>query len=263
MWLDELDQYLGTDGLSVHMLERLLDWGSGALTLVGTMRARRYARLQEYEDDTMPERMVLQRAAVIKMELRLDADERTRVVEQGADPRIAAALMQLDRYGLAEYLAASPALLDRWLTGRSVEVCPVGAAIVQTAVDWRRAGCYQPIPVAVLEHLYSLYLDHPVLTHRKAEAFTEGLAWATNRIFATAALLQETPAGYVAFDYLVDYVEHQDPSHFRIADQMWQSALEATANSPEALNVAAAAYDADRQDVEERALRQAVAAEGR
>jgi uncharacterized protein len=268
VWLDELDQYLGTDGLSVHMLERLLDAGSGALTLIGTIRARRYARFQEYEGDTLPqgdtlpERMVLQRAAVIKMELRLDADERARVVGQGANPRIAAALMQLDRYGLAEYLAAGPALLDRWLTGRSVEVCPVGVAIVQTAIDWRRAGCYQPIPLPVLESVYPLYLDDFVLTHRKAEAFTEGLAWATNRIFATAALLEETTAGYVAFDYLVDYVERQDPSHFPIADEMWQSALEATANSPEALNVAAAAYDTDREDIEERALRQAVAAEG-
>lgn len=36
---------------------------------------------------------------------------------------------------------------------------PVGAAVVRTAMDWRRAGLVHPVPRATLERLYLGYLS--------------------------------------------------------------------------------------------------------
>jgi eukaryotic-like serine/threonine-protein kinase len=75
------------------------------------MRNAQYLRFKQGDEATLAERRVLERAVVRKVARRLDREEQERVLTYGADPRIEAALMQLDRYGLAEYLAAGPALL--------------------------------------------------------------------------------------------------------------------------------------------------------
>jgi uncharacterized protein len=251
VWLDELDTYLGADGLTVQALDQLAD--AGTVVILGTMRAAQYASYRAEQEMTVLERKVLERATVLKLPRLLDEAEQRRAAEQGDDPRIAAALNHLDRYGLAEYLAAGPALVDRWQNGQSVEVEPVGAAIVAAAVDWRRVGRTSPVPRSVLEHLYPVYLEDRAPARQTAEAFTQGLGWATQRVFATAALLAEEPAGLVAFDYLVDYVQQQESA--RVPDRTWEIALAHCTEPDETYKVAAAAYHAKQYDVAEQALR--------
>jgi len=156
LWLDELDSYLGADGLTVQVLEQLIQ--SGRVTVLGTIRTAPYARLRAEHEVTLLQRKVLERATVVELPRRLDADEKARAAKHAGDPRIAVALAQLHRYGLAEYLAAGPALLDRWRIGRSVDVEPVGAAIVAAAVDLRRAGRSTTVPHSLLAALYPVYL---------------------------------------------------------------------------------------------------------
>jgi uncharacterized protein len=252
LWLDELDTYLGADGLTVQVLEQLS--AAGPLMILGTMRAAQYARYRAEQEVTLLERKVLERAVVLSVPRRLDAQEQAWAVEQAGDPRIAAALVQLDRYGLAEYLAAGPALVDRWRTGQSVEVEPVGAAIVAAAVDWRRTGRSTPAPRGVLEELYPVYLEDRAPAQLTAEAFAEGLGWATQRVFATAALLAEEPAGLVVFDYLVDYVQRQEPAR-GVPDRTWEAAVAQATDPGETFQVAIAAYESKRQDIAEQALR--------
>jgi predicted negative regulator of RcsB-dependent stress response len=260
LWLDELDTYLGADGLTVQVLEQL--YAAGQVMLLGTMRAAQYARYGAEQEVTLLERKVLERATMVNLPRRLDAEEQARAVEQAGDPRIAAALVQLHRYGLAEYVAAGPALLDRWRTGQSVEVEPVGAAIVAAAIDWRRAGRSTPVPGSVLKELYPVYLEDRAPTRLTAEAFTKGLGWATQRVFATAALLAEGPTGLVAFDYLVDYVQRQEPTR-AVPDRMWKGTLAEATDPNETYRVAAAAFSAKRQDIAEQALRLVVATDTR
>jgi uncharacterized protein len=257
LWLDELDTYLGADGLTVQVLEQLAD--AGPITILGTMRSAQYARYRAEQEMTVLERKVLERATVLKLPRLLDGAEQRRAAEQAHDPRIAAALDHLDRYGLAEYLAAGPALVDRWRNGQSVEVEPVGAAIVTAAVDWRRVGRTSPMPLAVLEHLYPVYLEDRAPARQTAEAFTQGLGWATQRVFATAALLAEEPGGLVAFDYLVDHAQQQESA--RVPDPTWEVALAHCTEPDETYKVAAAAYHAKQYDIAEQALRLVVTTE--
>jgi len=257
LWLDELDTYLGTDGLTVQVLEQLAD--AGSITILGTMRSAQYVRYRSEHEMTVLERKVLERATVLKLPRILDEAEQRRAAEQAHDPRIGAALDHLDHYGLGEYLAAGPALVDRWRNGQSVEVEPVGAAIVAAAVDWRRVGRTSPVPPAVLEHLYPVYLEDRAPARQTAEAFTQGLEWATQRMFATAALLAEEPGGLVAFDYLVDYAQQQESA--TVPDPTWRVALEHCTEPDETYKVAAAAYHVKQYDIAEQALRLVVTTE--
>jgi hypothetical protein len=145
IWLDDLDEYLGPDGLTASILDYILT-SDLPVILLATMRVLQYAKFFGPEHHTARlERKVLERAWVVRLDRRLDDQEQARAAEKGADPRIAAALLQLHRYGLAEYLAAGPALLERLRTGGSPDVCPVGAAIVRASIDWRRMQLSRPI----------------------------------------------------------------------------------------------------------------------
>ena len=86
------------------------------------MRATAWSEYTVDSELRRTERDALLRARRVHLERRLDAEERARAKEQAAEGRIAAALPHLDRYGLAEYLAAGPALLDRLKTGESSKV---------------------------------------------------------------------------------------------------------------------------------------------
>ncbi len=137
---------MGPEGLTIDVLEYLTDpiYGHGAVTLLGTMGARHWANyFGSAAEVGKAERAVLEQARRVDLARQLDEREGERARELRSDPRIAAALPNLDRFGLAEYLAAGPALLERFKTGR-MGPQPVGAAIVQAAVDWRRCGLLRP-----------------------------------------------------------------------------------------------------------------------
>jgi hypothetical protein len=222
VWLNDLERWLGPDGLDLGLLRRLLGDGHRRVVVVATMRASEYAaRTPEQEQGRADperelrraERDVLDQAARVELARRFTGPERERAEQRAWDPRIADALAHAGAYGLAEYLAAGPRLWQRWRDGLAVDNPPerlAGAAIVAVAVDCRRAGLTRPVPETLLRDLYLRYLDTSVGRRMDPGAFAPGLAWATKPIQATSALLSEDEQGYVVFDYLVDRVQ-KDP----------------------------------------------------
>jgi hypothetical protein len=263
LWLDELDRYLGSDGLSVALLERLTSSRHGAVTLLATMRAAVWHDYTTESEIRKEERAVLMLAERVALERRFDSAEIDRARRLSHDPRIAAALPRLVSYGLAEYLAAGPPLLERYRLARG-EVEPCGAAIVRAAVDWQRTGLRRAAPRPVLERLYSHYLSAPQTRHLDRDAFAAGLAWACEPIHGrtTPALLIEVAEGsYQAFDYLVDHFE-QHSDGYLVPLSTWL-ALSALLTEPDDLAaVGVAAYNIGLRDVSELVWRRAARAGG-
>jgi hypothetical protein len=270
VWLNDLERWLGPDGLDLGLLRRLLGDGHRQVVVVATMRASEYtSRAPEQEfgrSDTeqelrQVEREVLDQSARVDLVRRFSTRERERATERSWDPRIADALPHAGVYGLAEYIAAGPRLWQRWRDGLAVDNPPerlAGAAMVSVAVDCRRAGLTQPTPEQMLRDLYLKYLDASVARRLDPAAFSAGVTWATQPIQATSALLTQEDNGYVAFDYLVDRVQ-ADPSAAPVLDVVWLRLLHDVSRD-DAYSVGLAAFRADRQDLAEQAWRKAAEA---
>jgi tetratricopeptide (TPR) repeat protein len=236
VWLNDLERWMGPDGLDLGSLRRLLGDGHRRVVVVATMRASEYvARSPEQEQGRVDpgrelrwvEREVLDQAVRVELARRFSAPERERAEQRAWDPRIADALAHAGTYGLAEYLAAGPRLWQRWRDGLAVDNLLerlAGAAIVAVAIDCRRAGLTRPVSEALLRDLYLGYLDTSVGRRMTPGAFALGLAWATKPIQATSALLSENEQGYVVFDYLVDRVQ-TDPAAPPIPETTWTRLL--------------------------------------
>jgi hypothetical protein len=246
IWLDELEGYLGPDGLSLVLLERLIKSPHGRVTLLATMRGLLWTEytLEGKGSILREERIVLRQARAIQLARRNDDAEVRRAHKlEKDDPRIAASLPRLKSYGLAEYLAAGPALLEKLLLAKG-EVEPCGAAIVRAAVDWQRAGLRRPVPRAILERLYPHYLESEHPRYRGADAFAAGLAWATEAIHGRttpALVMQVAEDGFQAFDYLVDYFQHA--KEHPVPQSTWQ-VLPAELTEDDLYEVGWAAYSA-------------------
>ncbi|MER5381309.1 hypothetical protein ABT040_13645 [Streptomyces sp. NPDC002688] len=233
IWLDDLQGYLGNDGLTAQLLERLLGDGGRHVLVLATMRAQERAR---YFTDGMSGdagsteiareyREVLDRATEIRIDRTWTSAELDRAQEFASDPRIAAALEYCDQYGLAEYLAAGPRLLATWRDGWAPGTQPRGAAIVAAAVDARRAGFYRCLTPEILRTLHEHYLDERGGARLRPESWEHAMVWATRAVYATSGLLvPDGPDGYVVFDYLPDVVD-ADPDAAPIPDTTWQELI--------------------------------------
>jgi TPR repeat protein len=233
------------------------------------MRATEYATRSPVHDFGQPDHERVRRRAeqtlLDQVTQRLELARRFSDSEQQQartlsrdDARIADALKYADRYGLAEYLAAGPKLLQEWHDARAVGNQPAGAALVDAAVDCRRAGLDQPVPANVLFELAPNYLDTTVAGLLSPNAFQDGLDWAARpRYGASALLINHGNSGYLAFDYLVDSLQG-DPKAPAISDAMWQSVV-TVAKGDAARSVALRAdYSKPRRrDIAELAYRKA------
>jgi uncharacterized protein len=258
VWLDDLERFLGPDGLNAALLDRLCPPSERNRLVLATLR--REARLAllpaSGASDDAAHRLsreierVLSRARVIDVERALSVDEHQRAELHRDDPRVAAWLMGSEPVGFAEYLAAAPAILDRWRSAQG----DVRGALISAAIDFRRAGYFLPIARRWLIESYATYLDDRV-KHRLAAADVDvAVDWTTAPVHGASACL--TPAGddtFTVFDYLVDHVQQHDSAP--IPDQVWRILLSHVRAHPTFLLVATAAYFAGRSLDAETALR--------
>jgi len=258
VWLNDLECYLGADGLDEGLLRRLVGAGDRRVLVLATMRAREYnARSPEREHDKAgPERDVLRgerelldQAVDFELPRRFSAAECVRAGECAWDPRIADALAHAAQYGLAEYLAAGPRLWRRWRNARAVDNpddVQAGAAIVAAALDCRRAGLIRPAPTVLLQELFRVatYLDPVVAGRLGPAAFDQGLAWARTPVQATSALLAARDGGEVVFDYLLDSLQ-ADPDRPVVPPRVWGRLL-ADLSPDDGFTVGLAAYTAEQ-----------------
>lgn len=200
LWLDDLDRYLGVGGLDLALLDRLA-CHEPPVTVLATITS-----LQAEFDETASGvargmRRVLDRAYELRLASRLSEAELAEAAKLYPGEDFTA--------GIGEELVAAKVLVRKYENGR--EVAPVGRAIVDAAVDMRRAGIYRPIAEEELRELYLHYL-HELRVDQDAndEGFRLGLAWARKPIASHVALLSRTrvdpTASYEVYDYIIEYV---------------------------------------------------------
>ncbi|MFL6123954.1 hypothetical protein, partial [Actinophytocola sp.] len=229
LWLDDLDRYLGVGGLSVSDIRSLIEKD---VIVLATMRTHERERLSERHDlsrDHTGQRLARAGREIldtvtteIRLPRRWSVREREAAAAFADDPRIAAALANADRHGLAEHMAAGPELVQDLKDARDTTTKARGAALVTAAVDLRRAGYHRPVPLTVLKDLHETYLRDT----NRAETWDRALDWATRPLHATSSLLE--PMGndeYLAFDYLLDAAV-QDPETPPTPDTVWHSLVD-------------------------------------
>jgi hypothetical protein len=236
LWLDQLERYLA--GLSRPTVVGLVNRPGTHVVILATMANVffdvRAATPALASPGTAAEAVraqtdVLELAEVVELARLWSDDEVERAEQYADDPRIAAALADVDRYGIAQHLAAGPILVQRWRSGRYPVRAgghPLGVAIVDAAVDARRVGMHAPLPADLLRELCHPYLLRRAGAHAETESWEQALAWATEldeRVAGRAMLVRQGDHGYVAFTYLVD----ADPEHGhrRMPEQVWQRLL--------------------------------------
>ncbi len=215
LWLDDLERFLGAGGLTPILLNRLLGRRWGHLVVAATMRSPEFDRYGAREetgvagadlDAWRDARDILRLASVVGLSRRWTDAEIERARECDDDPRIRAALASIEKFGLAEVLAAGPELVRNWRNAWSPSAHPRGAALVAAAVDCRRAGMDEPVPLDLLGELSRYYLREHGGEVLRPESLADALAWATKTSHGASSLLlpSEGSDHYIAFDYLVD-----------------------------------------------------------
>jgi hypothetical protein len=235
IWLDDLEQYLGVDGLTADLVTRLIGAKGHHTVLLATIRAHERARYRAsptargvcaVDEVALAARQVLDLATEIRIDRRWSPGELERAKRFADDSRIAEALAHADRFGVSEYLALAPQLLGHWHDAWTPAANPRGAAIVAAAVDARRAGYHQALPVSVLFDLHQHYLSARGGALLRPEPWEQALQWASEPLYATGSLLvPDDGRGYLAFDYLPDAVD-KDASSQPVPTKTWQTLIE-------------------------------------
>ena len=116
---------------------------------------------------------------------------------QSSDPRIVQAVSVADKHGVAETMAAGPALLRDWRDAWAATPRPTdrthadarGAALVTAAVDIRRAGYHRPLESGMLRDLHEVYLADRGGAVLHPGTWENAVEWATTPLHATSSLI--------------------------------------------------------------------------
>ena len=217
IFLDDINRLVGTGGITDGALRRLAAAGN---TIIGTIRASEYDRLQPTAEARPPEWDVLSIFERIFITRDLSVAENQRIAQAVADPDARARIRKI---GLGEYVGAAGHIAEALRLGPSV--CPAGYALVLGVADWQRAGMSMPVPARLLRRLGT---PHLARRNRKdlfnKQIYQLALTWATRDINPTAALLQQTdPGAFVVYDYALDLLSNESRP---IPQTIWKILLE-------------------------------------
>ncbi|TDE13096.1 hypothetical protein [Jiangella asiatica] len=239
VWLDDLERYLPREHFRVEWLDRAV---RARNIVVATMRAAPYETYLPTRDVRRSQWEILERFQPVW--LHSDEQERARLAAMASDPRTRAGIL---RYGLGEYFGGGMVAVERLHAGESRHQLAV--AMVRAASDWRRAGL-DAIPEPVLCALALHYLPQSALPVAP-ETMGDALDWAGEMIDQSVALLEPTPTGWRAFDFVVDDLHaHGRP----IPEATWDAVLRSAGDRLMSVSYAAAVVHR-RHDVAERAWR--------
>lgn len=232
LWLDNIEKYLGNDGLTPRITSYLKRRG---VICLGTIRAKEYRGLTDLSvisagidsrrhEELISSEHVLEQAELVFMQRRWTAAETARA-RKVSDIRVAEALTHSDTYGFAEYLAAGPKLYEEWSLASAVDANPRGAALVSAAIDCQRAGMLDSVPLEVLQSAHEFYLESAGGQLLRPETFEDALAWSTRLRYGITSLLLpgKQPRSYRAFDYLIDKTITSEDTP-PVPDIIWESA---------------------------------------
>jgi tetratricopeptide (TPR) repeat protein len=205
LWLDEFDRYLGD---AAGFERELLGWllrRDRSMVVVATIDTKRWEALHETAGEIgWAARRILeivQDGAEIRVATHLSAKERAEAERLYPEDDL--------RRGIGPQLVRAPELERQYDFG--VVTAPVGWALVQAAVDWRRTGITRPIPEQELRELSQHYLWALGSDPPADEAYTRGLAWACRPLAPEIALLRAVSKRghrlFRAFDHIVAHVD--------------------------------------------------------
>ncbi|WP_151769659.1 tetratricopeptide repeat protein [Streptomyces abyssomicinicus] len=231
VWMDDLT-IADFERMPPHLLHRLSEWA----VLAGTLSTRRCREIVESGDPVA--RAALREVNLVHLPLEFDDAERAAAAwyfEGGTVPRSFADALD----------AATPReLLLRLNIARSSE--PVGACVVQAAVDCRRAGLRRGLTRPELLRLLPAYLDALGAAAATAARAEEGLRWAQEPAAGGRALLRPAPeaAGGHRWRAAEELVEAADTGP--VPRFLWRELID-LATPEECLHIG---YEADRRDAQ-------------
>jgi tetratricopeptide (TPR) repeat protein len=177
MWMDDL-----TAADLAHLTSDVIDVAERQGVLVATMTQEHWRQVWDSTDEvTSTARAALARATMVPLEFELTPSEKADAEQLYPRERI--------RSSIAEALVGGERLVEKFRSGR--ESVPAGYAIVQAAVDARRAGLNRPVTETELRVLYPLYLRRVRIDLDPTTAmFEEGMTWAKEPVGSEVALLR-------------------------------------------------------------------------
>ncbi len=264
LWLDDLQRYLGPQGLDSSLVAELTHT---RVVIVATLNDRAHSQL------TAEERRLLIATEPLQVVRRWSNAEAARARQLGDDRLTLAVRTSQERrshHGVAEYLAAAPQMLQAWRAAdrpreggvdAEFDGHPRGYALVTAAVDLVRLGFEDPLPKKMLTKLHQHYLSGTDPT--ELESFEESWRWATQKRHGVGGLLSsQGPEGNLCrpFFYLV---ETSAPiSSDGIPDTMWDAALDHADRPLLRFEFALRAYAAQRPEHARRALQANLSSDG-
>lgn len=246
LWLDDLEGFLGSEGMNPLLLESLMRL---RVAIVATMQDElfeKYANthLSDYHATQDKSHQIgnrLLRAADPIRIGRLWSPAEIGRASKVSDERIVDAISHSATYGVSEYLASGPALLQSWYRAQRVGGNPRGAALVHVCIDLARAGFSGAVDIDVLEELHVKYLPDPTL---RPESWSEALAWATTVQYGVSGLL--VPGDYAgtwrAFDYLPDAISRDKETQKEVPDFIREEALNLSPDEDDQWLIGMSAY---------------------
>ncbi|MFD5699719.1 tetratricopeptide repeat protein [Streptomyces lasiicapitis] len=251
VWLDDLEQYLGPEGLEPEVLAEFVRL---RVPVVATMRLKPYETFSAADEGGAAQSWaglgarVLRTAEVVDLDRLWSEGELARAGDCD-DSRIADAVVHHGTYGIAEYMAAGPVVMQEWRRARRVCGHARGAALVTAAVDLSRAGLRGPYSRGLLVEVHERCLAEAGGSVLRPEGLEEAFAWASEvRLGVTSPLVPMTE-GWSAFDYLVDGTESAVPDWVR------ETALAHAADDDDRFAVATSAYRGGALHVAEAGMR--------
>ncbi|MBV9382733.1 MAG: tetratricopeptide repeat protein [Streptosporangiaceae bacterium] len=265
VWLDDLQRYLGSGGLTRKALAELLSGTGHHRVVLATLRAIEESRLTAPMGENSQESAYIGQTVLDQATRRIMIDRLFSVAEQGQarriareDPRLADAIEHASSYGIGEYLACGPQLLTEWEDAWARGYHPRGAALIAAAVDCRRAGFADPLPRPLLDELHEVYLARRGGSQLHPEGLDDAWNWVTMPRDSGNTPLWAVRDGYFeVFDYLIDVIQRH--SGESVPDETVRAAL-CYAEAADASNIAVTAWHQGRYPLAEIAIRQAYAA---
>jgi len=263
LWLDSLQRYLGTGAITSKAIAELLAGDGHHRVVLATLRATEESRLIAVAGSMTGGQSLRDGQAVLDLadwhivvEREFSGAERSLTATLAAqDPRLADALSHADRYGVPEYLSSGPQLFTEWSNAWERGTHSCGAALVEAAVDCRRAGFAAPLPRALLDELSQDYLNQRGGPSLRPEPPTEAWSWATKlRDSGNSPLWPADADRFEVFDYLVDVQARE--SEQRVRESTVLAALR-FAGPADAVTIAGTAWYQDRRELAEAGFRAA------
>lgn len=243
LWLDDLDEsFLNPGGLDPNLLTEFV---RVRVAVVATMRIQRLKVFTPIGRETGSSSAaqavrvgarVLEMAEAVEIRRTWSANELQRAAEF-RDERIVEAVAHHGPYGVAEYLAAGPAIWSEWRRAIDVEGQPRGAALVAAAVDLARCGLPGPYSYDLITELHEHYLEAQGGHILRPEPLPDAWTWASGRRYGvTSPLIPASATHWKVFDYLVDGTERLSPTPV-VPDLVWTRAVE-HATDDQLMNIA-------------------------